>query len=108
MLNTVLTVRAGQANSHKGMGWETFTDTVIQKLSEREKPVIFVLWGKPAQTKKALIDDRKTCNYTSTTSKSIKCTSRIFRKQTLFENQCEITERGETANRFLPIIMLRY
>ena len=59
MLNTVLTVRAGQANSHKGMGWETFTDAVIQKLSEREKPVIFVLWGKPAQSKKALIDGRK-------------------------------------------------
>ena len=59
LLNTVLTVRAGQANSHKGMGWETFTDAVIQKLSEREKPVIFVLWGKPAQSKKALIDGRK-------------------------------------------------
>ncbi len=59
LLNTVLTVRAGQANSHKGMGWETFTDAVIQKLSEREKPVIFVLWGKPAQSKKALIDERK-------------------------------------------------
>lgn len=59
LLNTVLTVRAGQANSHKGMGWETFTDAVIQKLSEREKPVIFVLWGKPAQSKRALIDERK-------------------------------------------------
>ena len=59
LLNTVLTVRAGQANSHKGMGWETFTDAVIQKLSEREKPVIFVLWGKPAQSKRDLIDERK-------------------------------------------------
>jgi uracil-DNA glycosylase len=59
LLNTVLTVRAGQANSHKGMGWETFTDAVIQKLSGREKPVIFVLWGKPAQSKRALIDKRK-------------------------------------------------
>lgn len=56
MLNTVLTVRQGEANSHRGQGWETFTDRVIQKLSEREEPVIFVLWGKPAQLKKELID----------------------------------------------------
>jgi len=59
LLNTVLTVRAGEANSHKGMGWETLTDAVIQKLSEREKPVIFVLWGKPAQSKMKLIDTTK-------------------------------------------------
>ncbi|TQR21107.1 uracil-DNA glycosylase [Psychrobacillus vulpis] len=56
LLNTVLTVRAGEANSHKGMGWEAFTDTVIQKLSKREEPIIFVLWGRPAQAKKKLID----------------------------------------------------
>ena len=56
MLNTVLTVRQGEAHSHKGMGWETFTDRVISKLSERSEPVIFVLWGRPAQTKKGLID----------------------------------------------------
>lgn len=59
LLNTVLTVRAGEANSHKGMGWETFTDTVIQKLSNRDKPIIFVLWGKPAQSKITLIDTEK-------------------------------------------------
>ncbi|SIT70083.1 uracil-DNA glycosylase [Edaphobacillus lindanitolerans] len=56
MLNTVLTVRAGEANSHRGHGWETLTDEVIMKLSSREKPVVFVLWGKPAQQKKKLID----------------------------------------------------
>ncbi|MGE7835850.1 uracil-DNA glycosylase [Viridibacillus arvi] len=56
MLNTVLTVREGQAHSHKKQGWEQFTDTVIQKLSDREQPIIFVLWGKPAQQKKRLID----------------------------------------------------
>lgn len=59
LLNTVLTVRAGEANSHKGMGWETFTDTVIQQLSNRDKPIIFVLWGKPAQSKITLIDTEK-------------------------------------------------
>ncbi|MFD1861816.1 uracil-DNA glycosylase [Planococcus chinensis] len=56
MLNTVLTVRKGEANSHRNQGWETFTDAVILKLSERTEPVIFVLWGKPAQQKKRLID----------------------------------------------------
>jgi len=55
LLNTVLTVRAGQANSHKGQGWEQFTDAVIDKLASRDKPIIFVLWGKPAQRKKLLI-----------------------------------------------------
>lgn len=56
MLNTVLTVLQGEANSHRGKGWEIFTDEVIRKLSARKEPVIFVLWGKPAQLKKELID----------------------------------------------------
>ncbi len=56
LLNTVLTVRKGEANSHRGKGWEQFTDQVINKLNDREKPVIFMLWGRPAQSKKRLID----------------------------------------------------
>lgn len=55
MLNTVLTVRRGQANSHKGKGWETFTDDVIIKLNERERPLVFLLWGGNAKAKKRLI-----------------------------------------------------
>lgn len=55
LLNTVLTVRAGQANSHKGMGWEIFTDRVIELLNMREKPIVFLLWGGPAKTKLKLI-----------------------------------------------------
>lgn len=56
LLNTVLTVRRGQANSHRGQGWEIFTDDVIKKLNERPEPVIFVLWGANAKAKEALID----------------------------------------------------
>lgn len=56
LLNTVLTVRAGQAYSHRGQGWEKLTDVVIQKLNQREKPVVFILWGKPAQEKIKMID----------------------------------------------------
>lgn len=55
LLNTVLTVRQGEANSHKGMGWEQFTDAVIEKLAKRQAPIIFVLWGRPAQSKQSII-----------------------------------------------------
>lgn len=56
LLNTVLTVRAHQPNSHKQQGWETFTDSLISALNEREQPVVFILWGKPAQQKRLQID----------------------------------------------------
>ncbi len=57
MLNAVLTVRAGQANSHKGKGWEQFTDHIISLLNVREDPVVFLLWGRNARDKKALISN---------------------------------------------------
>lgn len=56
MLNTVLTVRESQAHSHRKQGWEIYTNEVIRVLSARDKPVVFVLWGRPAQEKKKLID----------------------------------------------------
>ena len=59
MLNTVLTVRKGMANSHRGMGWETFTDRVIEFLNVREKPIVFLLWGSSARAKKKLITNPK-------------------------------------------------
>ncbi|MGX7024877.1 uracil-DNA glycosylase [Vagococcus hydrophili] len=59
LLNTVLTVRKGAANSHQGKGWEIFTDAVITELNKREDPIIFVLWGKPASQKKKMIDPSK-------------------------------------------------
>ncbi|UYO07694.1 uracil-DNA glycosylase [Paenibacillus sp. PSB04] len=59
LLNTVLTVRDGEANSHKGLGWERFTDAVIEKLNERDKPVVFILWGSHALKKGAFIDRKK-------------------------------------------------
>ena len=55
MLNTALTVRAGQAASHRGYGWERFTDHVIEKLNEKQTPVVFLLWGKPAAEKAKII-----------------------------------------------------
>jgi len=55
LLNTALTVREGQPNSHKGKGWEIFTDTVIQKLNQKTTPVVFLLWGNNAKAKATLI-----------------------------------------------------
>ncbi len=59
MLNTVLTVRAHQANSHAGHGWENFTDAALKALNEKETPVVFLLWGSPAQRKAGLITNPK-------------------------------------------------
>ena len=56
LLNAVLTVRAHQPNSHKGKGWETFTDEVIKRVGEKTEPVVFILWGAYAQKKIALIN----------------------------------------------------
>lgn len=57
MLNTVLTVRAHMANSHHGKGWEQFTDAAIRTLNEQNRPIVFILWGKPAQMKKEMLDN---------------------------------------------------
>ena len=59
LLNTVLTVRAESPNSHKGQGWEIFTDNIIRKLNERPQPIVFILWGANAKSKEALITDKK-------------------------------------------------
>jgi uracil-DNA glycosylase len=59
LLNTILTVREGQANSHREQGWEIFTDKVINLISEKKENVVFILWGKNAQAKKHLIDTSK-------------------------------------------------
>ena len=55
MLNTVLTVRAHQANSHRGIGWEEFTDAAIEALNKEDRPIVFILWGRPAQLKKRML-----------------------------------------------------
>ena len=59
MLNTVLTVRAHQANSHRGIGWEEFTNAAIRVLNEQDRPIVFILWGSPAQRKKEMLNNPK-------------------------------------------------
>lgn len=57
LLNTVLTVRAHQANSHRGMGWEQFTDAAMKAVNAQNRPIVCLLWGRPAQSKHALLDN---------------------------------------------------
>lgn len=59
MLNTVLTVRAHQANSHQGKGWEKFTDAVIQAVNAQDRPIVYLLWGRPAQSKIPMLNNPK-------------------------------------------------
>lgn len=59
LINAVLSVRAAEANSHKGRGWEIFTDAVIKELSQRRENLVFILWGTPAGAKASLIDEKK-------------------------------------------------
>lgn len=61
LLNAVLTVQAHRANSHQGKGWEIFTDKIISLLNQREKPMVFILWGSPARRKKVMITNPKHC-----------------------------------------------
>ena len=59
LLNTVLTVRAHQANSHRGRGWEQFTDATIAALAAQDRPIVYMLWGRPAQQKAGMLNNPK-------------------------------------------------
>lgn len=59
LLNTVLTVRAHQANSHQGKGWEQFTDAIIRVVNEQDRPIVYMLWGRPAQSKASMLTNPK-------------------------------------------------
>lgn len=59
LLNTVLTVRAHEANSHRGLGWEEFTDAAIRILNEQDRPIVYMLWGNPARAKKSMLTNPK-------------------------------------------------
>lgn len=59
LLNTVLTVRAHQAHSHQGKGWEQFTDAVIHAVNQQDRPIVFLLWGRPAQKKESMLTNPK-------------------------------------------------
>lgn len=78
LLNTGLTVREGQPNSHKGLGWQTFTDNVIKHLSDRQQPMVFILWGGNARAKIKLIDTNKHLVLTSAHPSPLSCYNGFF------------------------------
>lgn len=98
LLNTVLTVRAGEANSHRGRGWEHFTDSVIRHLSAQQQPIVFLLWGNAAQAKRSLINEMRhpvvTCAHPSPLSARKFFGSRCFSRV----NQYLLATGGSAIN----------
>jgi uracil-DNA glycosylase len=95
MLNAVLTVRAGEANSHKGRGWEVFTDAVIHAMSEKPDPVIFVLWGAYAQKKTKLIDTTRHAVIQSAHPSPLSAKNGFFGSKPFSKINARLAERGQ-------------
>lgn len=97
MLNTVLTVRASEAFSHHGHGWEVFTDTIIEKLNEREEPIVFLLWGSPAQKKMPLLNNSHHVILKSPHPSPLSAHRGFFGNQHFRKTNQFLTERGQVA-----------
>lgn len=94
LLNTVLTVRAGLANSHKGKGWEWFTDSVIAKVNQRQTPVVFILWGANARSKKCLIDTHKHLVIESAHPSPLSCFNGFFGSKPFSKTNAFLIKNG--------------
>ena len=95
LLNTVLTVRRGQANSHKGKGWEIFTDRVIELLNEREKPIVFILWGANAKSKREIITNPNHSIITGAHPSPLSAQNGFFGGRYFSRTNAYLTEKGE-------------
>ena len=96
LLNTVLTVRRGQANSHKGKGWEIFTDRVIELLNERQEPMVFILWGANAKSKKELITNTNHMIITGAHPSPLSAHNGFFGGRYFSRTNAYLAEKGET------------
>ncbi|MCP0886328.1 uracil-DNA glycosylase [Ligilactobacillus sp. WILCCON 0076] len=96
LLNSVLTVRDGQAFSHRGQGWEKLTDVAIKKLSDREQPVVFILWGNAAQSKIGLIDETKNVVIKSAHPSPLSATRGFFGSRPFSKTNAALIAMGET------------
>ncbi|WNG52255.1 uracil-DNA glycosylase [Archangium minus] len=94
LLNAVLTVREGQANAHEGHGWEHFTDAVIQKVSDKEDAVVFLLWGSYAQKKEALIDTTRHVILKAPHPSPLSAKKGFFGSRPFSKTNEELKERG--------------
>lgn len=95
LLNTCLTVREHQANSHKGKGWEIFTDRVIELLNERETPIVFILWGANAKSKAQLITGKQHLILTGAHPSPFSAYNGFFGGQYFSKTNEFLTEKGE-------------
>ncbi len=102
LLNTTLTVREGQANSHKDFGWQTFTDEIIKILSRREKPIVFMLWGRNAINKAALIDKSKHLVLTAPHPSPLSAYQGFFGCKHFSKCNQFLKEHGEQEIKWLP------
>ena len=96
LLNTVMTVRAGEANSHKGKGWEAFTDAVLRKMNEKPGRVVFLLWGGSAQKKKVLIDEKHHVVIQSAHPSPLSARTGFFGSRPFSRTNHLLSEAGET------------
>lgn len=95
LLNTVMTVREGQAGSHRKKGWEELTNTVISSLNEKEKPIVFILWGAEARKKSVLIDERKHHILTSVHPSPLSAYRGFFGSKPFSKTNQLLTESGQ-------------
>ncbi|MDO4632358.1 MAG: uracil-DNA glycosylase [Eubacteriales bacterium] len=96
LLNTVLTVRAHQANSHRGIGWEEFTDAAIRAVNELDRPVVFLLWGRPAQLKQSMLTNPKHLVLTAPHPSPLSAYRGFFGSRPFSRANAFLTEHGET------------
>ncbi len=93
LLNTVLTVRAHQANSHHDIGWEQFTDAAIRVLNEQDRPMVFILWGRPPR-RKGYVKQSKAYDLRGASSKPVICLQRIFGSRPFSKTNDFLREHG--------------
>ncbi len=97
LINAVLTVRSSEANSHKGRGWETFTDTVIKTLSDAKEHLVFILWGAPAGAKASLIDSKKHLILKAPHPSPLSSYRGFFGSKPFSKSNAYLIEHGKTA-----------
>lgn len=96
MLNTVLTVRAHKANSHKEKGWEEFTDAAIRAVNELDKPIVYILWGRPAQGKKSMLNNPKHLVLEAPHPSPFSASRGFFGSRPFSKTNAFLEENGET------------
>ena len=104
LLNTVLTVRAGQAHSHASLGWETFTDKVIALINEHCEGVVFLLWGSHAQKKGAIIDRQRHCVLKAPHPSPLSAHRGFFGSNHFVQTNQWLVDRGEAPIDWMPVL----